>query len=603
MSSKPIYSSSTDCIELLSTQGSNPLANIQIKNTKLVTKIFDKEVKSFVVRIEGSSFHTTNIEIPKTANSTLQIMHRYLVIQCSFGAGFQIEINVRDKKQIKKRMIFSSAFKSITKTQLHAQINIPETVHPDEWMNMCFDLHDLVGMSFNDTEEYYCLDRIIIGPLCTIRKIFTLRQNPLTEEVLPKKVSFTHSGDNYINLVDSSCYMTEEDIQALNNKKKQVVDRSVLGSSKEKPHIAFGRRMKSRPTTGVDAPATTETSFFTEPKPQTAAPRMQHIDTSHTTSRTSTASTNKTAPIVTGRAIVVPPIQKQNNILMISHNTTSEATTSRYHSQEDIEEIQQESMEELRILRRPPKEEYNPSHYQHQDNIIVMEEEEIIEEDPPLVFDSPKSRMSKVIQKNSSLCEVDRSLTSSKTINSSSSLNNEKQLFQHKNHSLEDNEVDMGIAEFSDEEDIEEEDLEDEDSILAGKRQHNAISTVKSYKFKGNQSYNPSMFESDDDLVVVGDSTNDNEGRSKFDTLIGRHITDSSTNFDSSLLEGSVEGPTIHVCTVNVGMDEFIEEHNSRRFFDTFDEGSDDEFRENLVQSFENVSTEDSKPFSRKGFR
>jgi hypothetical protein len=56
--------------------------------------------------------------------------------------------------------------------------------------------------SFKDS-EFYCIDRIIIGPQCTIRKIFTLKQNPCIHLEIPKKFCFTHTTNHILQLIDA----------------------------------------------------------------------------------------------------------------------------------------------------------------------------------------------------------------------------------------------------------------------------------------------------------------------------------------------------------------------------------------------------------------
>ncbi|EFC40659.1 hypothetical protein NAEGRDRAFT_80970 [Naegleria gruberi] len=617
-----LASSSGDSIELLSTQGSSALANIAIKNTKMVKKEFDKEVKSFVVCIEGSSFHTTNIELPKSTTSTLQIMHRYLVLQCCIGSVFQIEIHIRDKKQIKKRLIFSSSFKTVTKTQLHTQIPISDVVKSGEWMNLCFDLQELTSMSFNDKEEYYCMDRISIGPACTLRKIYSLRQNPVTEALIPKKLAFTHMGDNNVCMIDASSYLTEEEKLAL--KKKPLAIEKPLNTSKDKPHIAFGRRMaktSNRPnTTNIDMSESIldQSSFLTEPKPQTALPRM--ITTPNTTS-----PTNSKALVMQGAKPITKTAKQnnksqvqsklgssnkqQNHVLLISHsNIPNDSQISRYENREEQDDILEEdtqhySIEELRILKKPPKEEYHPEHYQasaSHDDMIIISEEDIGDEldDSPLYQPPPEAFSKKSIQKSyDNISNLEKSLTSVK-LQDSRSTPSKNTLFRGMDNEDEDEEDTnsdlFGKTDFSDEEieeeegsnELEEEIANEEFSLQYPPRK--SIKTINSYKFKEEKRYNPQLFE-DDDIVLL-DEDHMEPKRSKHDSFIERNtmlasLTEEDEEYVNKSSSVSQSIPS-RVCTVNVGMDEYIEESNSRRMFDGFEE-EEDLYEENLVQSFE----------------
>jgi hypothetical protein len=91
------FNGTNEYFELLSTQGTNALSNIKISNSKFIKKKFDKEVKSFVLIIEGSSFHISNIEIPNNSNKKpLQIMHHFIILQLKIGTKFQVEFHVRN---------------------------------------------------------------------------------------------------------------------------------------------------------------------------------------------------------------------------------------------------------------------------------------------------------------------------------------------------------------------------------------------------------------------------------------------------------------------------------------------------------------------------
>ncbi|KAG2375286.1 hypothetical protein C9374_009909 [Naegleria lovaniensis] len=576
--SQHLSNSSGDSIELLSMQGPNALNNILIKNTKLVTKVFDKEVKTYVVCIEGSSFHTTNIEIPKSNTSSLQIMHRYLVIQCLIGTIFQVELHIRDKKQIKKRIIISSSFKSITKTQLHSQIPLPENIISGEWMNLCLDLLELVEISFNDKEEYYCLDRLCIGPTCTIRKVFTLKHNPDTEVLIPKKLAFSHTGDNNVCIIDSSSYLSEEEISILKKKQTTIPEKPPSAKDK-KPQIAFGRRIV-RPTTGLpEHSILQENSVLLEAKPHTAGPRI-----GPNIHKPSTSATNKTGPIIRQRKSQPPQPEKQksNNILIISTTKKNNDTSISRYSEDDEQETEDvdeshNSIEELRILKKPPREEYNPNHYQidtTNDELLVFNEQDMepLNQEPLIGLTSSRK---KFMLMGSSISDMDKSLTSVRS--SKSSLSTDSLPVPQKQAPTEipqEEDLDFGEPQFSDnEEDSNEESHHGNDVLGFG-----TIHTFSSYKFKEERKYNPALFE-DDDLVLLEGNQSMN-CKTAHDSLIEKHtVLESSDTILSS--------PTPNrLCPANVGMDEYIEELNSRRMFSNFEEDSEE--NSNLVESFEN---------------
>lgn len=53
-------------VELFTTQGSDPLAKCKLSNPSKIKKAFDKNVKSFIINIEGGgTAATTKLQIPK----------------------------------------------------------------------------------------------------------------------------------------------------------------------------------------------------------------------------------------------------------------------------------------------------------------------------------------------------------------------------------------------------------------------------------------------------------------------------------------------------------------------------------------------------------
>jgi hypothetical protein len=178
------------------TTGSNTLQQLGMKNAKQVKKEFEKDIKSFVVSVEGQSFHTSHIQLPKDEKSNLNLMHRYLLLQLNVlkGTNFHIELRVRDTKQQKHRLIFSTNFSHTQKNTMHTQLPLGEYFIGNSWINACFDLADLCEHVLEC--KYHCLDTIIIGPTCKLRKIFTMKQHPIHEVFIPQKLNFPPSVSN-----------------------------------------------------------------------------------------------------------------------------------------------------------------------------------------------------------------------------------------------------------------------------------------------------------------------------------------------------------------------------------------------------------------------
>jgi hypothetical protein len=180
-------------VEVFTTTGSNTLAQLYMKNSKQVKKEFNKDIKSFVVIVEGQSFHTSHIQLPKDEKANLNLMHRYVLLQLYVmkEKSFHIEFRVRDSKQQKQRLIFSTHFNHTQKNQLHTQFPLGEFFIGNEWINACFDLVDICDNILQC--KYHTLDTIIIGPTCKLRKVFTMKQNPINEVFIPQKLNFPQS--------------------------------------------------------------------------------------------------------------------------------------------------------------------------------------------------------------------------------------------------------------------------------------------------------------------------------------------------------------------------------------------------------------------------
>ena len=109
---------------------------------------FAKEAKSYVYDIDGGP--TTKIQFPKDDKKTLHLMQRYLVFQIKFpvGAAFALEITLTDTGRSKRRLHFSTAFRELQSNPLHCRIPFPGYLPRDCWLNIVFDMEDLVALAF-----------------------------------------------------------------------------------------------------------------------------------------------------------------------------------------------------------------------------------------------------------------------------------------------------------------------------------------------------------------------------------------------------------------------------------------------------------------------
>ncbi|CAM9591086.1 unnamed protein product, partial [Choristocarpus tenellus] len=164
-----------DAVEVLSSAGKDPAAAWKI--TGKIVRVYDKGVKGFVQVVSGGA--TTRMQLPPQVKGTLGLRQRYLVIQVfthsSTDRPFSIELGVTDAGGTRRRLVFSSAFRALHCTPLHAQIPLAcQGRHRGKWANLSMDLVGLTSMCFR-ADPFRSLDLIAVGPACRIRSIFTMR--------------------------------------------------------------------------------------------------------------------------------------------------------------------------------------------------------------------------------------------------------------------------------------------------------------------------------------------------------------------------------------------------------------------------------------------
>uniref|UniRef100_A0A8D0XLK2 CFA20 domain-containing protein n=1 Tax=Sus scrofa TaxID=9823 RepID=A0A8D0XLK2_PIG len=111
-------------VEIFSAQGKNPGAKWKIVGSpSVIWKEYDKEVKSFVFVLEGSS-QTNKIQLPKENKQILGLIQRFLVLQIyiPLGQDFSTELLITDLRNIKRRLYLSTVHKEVSSTPLHAKI-------------------------------------------------------------------------------------------------------------------------------------------------------------------------------------------------------------------------------------------------------------------------------------------------------------------------------------------------------------------------------------------------------------------------------------------------------------------------------------------------
>ncbi|KAF6098702.1 hypothetical protein HJG60_001835 [Phyllostomus discolor] len=217
-------------VEIFSAQGKNPGAKWKILGSpSVIWKEFDKEVKSFVFVLEGSS-QTNKIQLPKENKQILGLIQRFLVLQIyiPLGQDFSTELLITDLGNIKRRLYLSTVHKELSSTPLHAKIPL-FMIKRKIWCNLCIDLVAFTTEIFKGA-VFQSLDGIIVSANCKLRKIFTLKSKPQDT---------TDKDDQFINRGTGS----------VRNSKNQDVCHIAFGSKVLGPPPLSGRRNNMRIST------------------------------------------------------------------------------------------------------------------------------------------------------------------------------------------------------------------------------------------------------------------------------------------------------------------------------------------------------------------
>lgn len=258
-------------VEVFSTQGSgsiqaSPKLIILASNKNAVKKAFDKDVKSYVITILPSS---NNQGVKFVCQ---QLLHRFLILQLhvSQQTSITLEFLLRTSDQQRRRIIFSSNFRDLQVTDLHTKMPLFVKFCPTDasqstldicwrntWMNLCFDLQDLCQYSFakqttQQQHEFSCLEEICIGPVCKLRKIFTMKQNPITQVFIPKNLQFVSGVTFETFFVDRFVHKKKDgemDEQVTNDEENDAMNKSNLSETKKSPtkRLVLERKPSVRP--------------------------------------------------------------------------------------------------------------------------------------------------------------------------------------------------------------------------------------------------------------------------------------------------------------------------------------------------------------------
>ncbi|KAE8612646.1 hypothetical protein XENTR_v10012927 [Xenopus tropicalis] len=284
-------------VEIFSAQGKDPTAKWKLSGRQsAIWKDFDKEVKSFVFVLEGSS-QTNKMQLPKESRHNLGLIQRFLLLQLyvPLGQDFSAELLISDLSNIKRRLYLSTVHKELSSTPLHAKIPLLG-LKRKMWCNLCVDLVSFTSGIFKGA-VFQSLDGIIISANCKLRKIYTMKLKP--KETIEEDIyGSSLLNDEPTDIIPRCCQITtdvQQVTQVLDLTKLQRVeaqDGKPLGLAEadqfssrgqrssnpsrtpDKSHIAFGSKVQGPPpatsrrmTSRASAETTRATGRHERPKP------------------------------------------------------------------------------------------------------------------------------------------------------------------------------------------------------------------------------------------------------------------------------------------------------------------------------------------------
>ncbi|MEE6501860.1 hypothetical protein FKM82_004340 [Ascaphus truei] len=216
-------------VDIFSAQGKDPVAKLKLFGSQsAIWKDFDKEVKSFVFVLEGSS-QTNKMQLPKENKQMLGLIQRFLILQLyiPLGQDFSAELLITDLANIKRRLYLSTVHKELSATPLHAKIPL-FIIKRKVWCNLCIDLVAFTSGIFKGA-VFQSLDGIIVSANCKLRKIFTMKLKPQDTVEDDDIYRATLSSNEPADCIPRSCQITTDVHQVT-----QVLDMTKLRQSETK---------------------------------------------------------------------------------------------------------------------------------------------------------------------------------------------------------------------------------------------------------------------------------------------------------------------------------------------------------------------------------
>lgn len=115
----------------------------------------------------------------------------YLVFHTIFPNALpvKIEMNLSDYQKVRRRLVFSSSFRSILQTELHVQIPL-SFLPTDQWLNIVFHLNELHEMLFN-TPFVRC-DSITVTGMFRVKRIYSTKVQPVLNDIIDTNIPPSH---------------------------------------------------------------------------------------------------------------------------------------------------------------------------------------------------------------------------------------------------------------------------------------------------------------------------------------------------------------------------------------------------------------------------
>lgn len=209
-------------VEVFSSQGRDPLQNTKVTNKKGVRKIYDKGVRGYV--IYSSTSASARLQLPKDDRRALRLSQPYFAVQVFVPSGqaFSVAMNIRDSGNTRRRLHFSTSFSDIKATPLHCQIPLINLIR-GKWLNLVLNVADFVRMNFQGA-EFQHVDTVEIGGISKIRKIFTLRDEPMRGEGarVPRHLDYPHGVDVETQVLDTSEVRDHDGVRKLREATNQI---------------------------------------------------------------------------------------------------------------------------------------------------------------------------------------------------------------------------------------------------------------------------------------------------------------------------------------------------------------------------------------------